>query len=70
MPSASMVWSRDEYARTAAVILRLTEAQRLCERFPGFRRRFDRVRPMVDQANRWQVELLREHAQGRRRTRR
>ena len=32
----------------------------LCERFEGLRRRFERVRPMVDQANRWQIELLRQ----------
>ena len=40
--------------------LELTGEQTLCERFEGLRRRFERVRPMVDQANRWQVELLRQ----------
>ncbi len=51
---------RHEHRRTARAILELTGETILCERFEGLRRRFERVRPMVDQANRWQVELLRE----------
>ena len=51
---------RHEHRRTAKVILELSGDKELCERFQGFRRRFDRVRPMVDQANEWQVQLLRE----------
>jgi phosphoenolpyruvate carboxylase len=51
---------RHEHARTAKVMMELSGSKILCERFQGFRRRFDRVRPMVDQANRWQVKLLRE----------
>jgi phosphoenolpyruvate carboxylase len=51
---------RHEHKRTAKVMLELVGSKMLCERFQGFRRRFDRVRPMVDQANRWQVQLLRE----------
>jgi phosphoenolpyruvate carboxylase len=51
---------RHEHKRTAKVMLELVGSKILCERFQGFRRRFDRVRPMVDQANRWQVQLLRE----------
>jgi phosphoenolpyruvate carboxylase len=51
---------RHEHARTTKVMLELSGSKILCERFQGFRRRFDRVRPMVDQANRWQVKLLRE----------
>jgi phosphoenolpyruvate carboxylase len=43
----------------------LAGSKMLCERFQGFRRRFDRVRPMVDQANRWQVQLLRETREGK-----
>ena len=31
----------------------------------GFRRRFDRVRPMIDQTNRWQVDLLKDARAGR-----
>ena len=49
-----------EHKRTARAILELTGESKLCERFEGLRRRFERVRPMVDQANRWQVQLLRE----------
>jgi phosphoenolpyruvate carboxylase len=41
-------------------VLEISGAPGLCARFPGFRRRFDRVRPMVDQSNRWQVELLKQ----------
>ncbi len=51
---------RHEHARTTKVMMELSGSKMLCERFQGFRRRFDRVRPMVDQANRWQVKLLRE----------
>jgi phosphoenolpyruvate carboxylase len=51
---------RHEHKRTAKVMLELSGSKVLCERFAGFRRRFDRVRPMVDQANRWQVQLLRQ----------
>ncbi len=49
-----------EHKRTAKVMMELAGSKMLCERFAGFRRRFDRVRPMVDQTNRWQVQLLRE----------
>ncbi len=51
---------RHEHKRTSKVMLELSGSKVLCERFQGFRRRFDRVRPMVDQANRWQVQLLRQ----------
>ncbi len=51
---------RHEHRRTSRAILELTGEQTLCERFEGLRRRFERVRPMVDQANRWQIELLRQ----------
>ena len=49
-----------EYRRTSRAILELTGEKQLCERFEGLRRRFERVRPMVDRANRWQVDLLRQ----------
>ena len=49
-----------EHRRTSKAILELTGAKVLCERFQGFRRRFDRVRPIVDRANLWQVQLLKE----------
>jgi phosphoenolpyruvate carboxylase len=51
---------RHEHKRTSKVILELSGDKLLCERFHGFRRKFDRVRPMVDQANEWQVQLLRQ----------
>jgi phosphoenolpyruvate carboxylase len=51
---------RHEHSRTSKVILELTGEPSLCGRFHGFRRRFDRVRHMVDQANSWQVKLLKE----------
>ncbi len=51
---------RHEHKRTSKVILELSGDKLLCERFQGFRRRFDRVRPLVDQANDWQVQLLRQ----------
>ncbi len=49
-----------EHRRTSKVILDLTGQAALCERFQGFRRRFERIRPMVDQANLWQVKLLKQ----------
>ncbi|NJM30809.1 MAG: phosphoenolpyruvate carboxylase [Rhizobiales bacterium] len=49
-----------EHKRTARAILELTGEASLCERFDGLRRRFERVRPMVNQANRWQIDLLRQ----------
>ncbi|MGE3872813.1 MAG: phosphoenolpyruvate carboxylase [Parvibaculaceae bacterium] len=54
-----------EHALTRDRVLALSGASGLCARFPGFRRRFDRVRPMIDQANRWQIDLLRDARAGR-----
>ena len=54
---------RHEHRRTTRAILDLTGETTLCERFEGLRRRFERVRPMVNQANRWQVDLLRQTRQ-------
>lgn len=54
-----------EHALTRDRVLELSGAAGLCVRFPGFRRRFDRVRPMIDQANRWQVDLLKDARAGR-----
>lgn len=56
---------RHEHGRTARTILELTGEKKLCERFEGLQRRFERVRPMVEQANRWQVELLRQSRAGK-----
>ena len=55
---------RHEHARTSRTILELTGEKTLCERFEGLQRRFERVRPMVDQSNRWQVQLLTETRNG------
>ena len=55
---------RHEHARTSRTILELTGETRLCERFEGLQRRFERVRPMVDQSNLWQVQLLKETRRG------
>jgi len=49
-----------EHKRTSKVILELSGDKVLCARFNSFSRRFERVREMVDQANHWQVKLLRE----------
>ena len=54
-----------EHKRTSKVILALSGDSQLCERFNSFRRRFDRVKDMVNQANSWQVELLRETRGGK-----
>ncbi len=51
---------RHEHKRTSKVILELSGDKVLCQRFHGFSRRFDRIRSMVDQANAWQVDLLRQ----------
>jgi phosphoenolpyruvate carboxylase len=52
-----------EHALTVAQVTRLS-GQPLAQRFPSFRRRFDRVRPMIDQTNRWQIALLRQAREG------
>jgi phosphoenolpyruvate carboxylase len=67
-PDAERIYGliRDEHWRTSKLVLRLSGAAHVAERFPGFRRRFDRVRPMIDQANRWQVQYLREARDGHR----
>ncbi|WP_196502899.1 phosphoenolpyruvate carboxylase [Aestuariivirga litoralis] len=49
-----------EHRRTSKVILELSGDKVLCARFNSFSRRFERVREMLDQANQWQVKLLRE----------
>ncbi len=56
---------KHEHKRTSKVILQLSGDKLLCERFSSFRRRFDRVGEMVNQANNWQVELLRETRAGK-----
>jgi phosphoenolpyruvate carboxylase len=53
-----------EHGRTTRAVLELSGAGQLCERFPGTIRRFERIRPIVDRANLWQVQLLRESREG------
>jgi phosphoenolpyruvate carboxylase len=55
-----------EHRRTSTAVLELTSARQLCERFPGMLRRFERIRPIVDRANLWQVQLLRDTRDGKR----
>lgn len=57
-----------EHRRTSRAILELTGEKVLCERFQGLWRRFERVRPIVDRANLWQVQLLRESREQKRDT--
>jgi phosphoenolpyruvate carboxylase len=54
-----------EHVLTRERVLALSGASGLCARFPGFRRRFDRVRPMIDRTNRWQVDLLKDARSGK-----
>ncbi len=49
-----------EYERTRAQVLRLTGEGELAARFPAFQRRLARSKPLVDDANRLQIDLLRE----------
>jgi phosphoenolpyruvate carboxylase len=51
---------REEYDLTAGQVLALTGERTLAERFPAFRRRIGRVRPMIDRTNALQIELLGE----------
>lgn len=48
-----------EYRLTVAMILEITQADELAERFPRFRRRLARRLPAINQVSRGQVELLR-----------
>src|SRR5665213_4002383 len=52
---------RHEHKRTSKVILQLSGDGQLCERFHSFRRRFERVKEMVGQANVWQVAVSYTH---------
>jgi len=47
-----------EYRLTVKQVLALTGESRLAERFPAYLRRIERARPLIDWANRLQVELL------------
>jgi phosphoenolpyruvate carboxylase len=51
---------REEYERTRRQIGIVTESDALADRFPAFRNRFERKRPLIDRTNRLQVGLLRD----------
>ena len=67
MRSAFFAVISHEHRRTSRSILELTGEKVLCERFQGLWRRFERVRPIVDRANLWQVQLLRQAREAKRR---
>ena len=49
-----------EYALTRGMISEVNGGLKLSERFPAFKRHFDRIRPQMDSIHRLQVQLLRE----------
>lgn len=49
-----------EYALTRKMISQINGGLELSERFPAFKRHFDRIRPQMDSIHRLQVQLLRE----------
>ena len=49
-----------EYSRTREQVSRVTGGRHLATRFPVFKHRMDQARPLIDRANWWQIELLRE----------
>lgn len=51
---------REEFERTLAQIYLVTGREDIASRFPAFRRRLDRVKPLIERTNIWQVELLNE----------
>ncbi|HEU5169949.1 MAG TPA: phosphoenolpyruvate carboxylase [Gemmatimonadales bacterium] len=48
----------EEYERTVAAVLRVSEGRAVAERFPRFLRKLARRLPAINQASRMQVELL------------
>jgi phosphoenolpyruvate carboxylase len=50
----------NEYALTRRMIAEINGGGKISERFPTFRRQFDRMRPQMDSIHRLQVRLLRE----------
>jgi len=51
----------DEYRRTVEAVRRIAGCGELAARFPQFRKRLARRLPILNQANRAQIELLRRH---------
>jgi len=58
--NAILAMIEEEYALTRHHVLSLTGEIDLAERFPAFRRRIERVRPLIDRTNALQIELLSE----------
>jgi phosphoenolpyruvate carboxylase len=56
------IWSvlRDEYERTTTMVLRVTGAATVAERFPRYLRQHRRRRTAIQQASQMQVEFLRQ----------
>jgi len=54
----------EEYRRTCEMILRISEAACIAERFPQFRRRLERRLKTINEVSREQVHLLRAHRTG------
>jgi phosphoenolpyruvate carboxylase len=50
----------NEYALTRRMITEVNGGLKLSQRFPAFKRHFDRIRPQMDSIHRLQVQLLRE----------
>jgi phosphoenolpyruvate carboxylase len=51
----------EEYERTVAAVLRVSEGQGIAARFPRFLRKLGRRLPAINQASRFQVRLLRRY---------
>ncbi|MEM7042197.1 MAG: phosphoenolpyruvate carboxylase [Pseudomonadota bacterium] len=55
---------QEEYRRTSDRVGLITGSDDLVDRFPAFKRRSDRARPMIDRINRLQVDLLQAYRDG------
>jgi phosphoenolpyruvate carboxylase len=51
----------DEFDRTVAAVLQVSEGSRVAARFPRFLRKLGRRMPTIDQAGRFQIRLLRRY---------
>jgi phosphoenolpyruvate carboxylase len=54
---------REEYERTVAAVLRVSEGRGIAARFPRFLRKLGRRMPAINQAGRFQIRLLRRYRQ-------
>jgi phosphoenolpyruvate carboxylase len=57
------IWTtiREEHERTTRMVLRVTGATSVAQRFPRYLRQYRRRQPAIQQASRMQVELLRRY---------